>query len=426
LLGIRRLVVAVNKMDLVAFDKARYDDICADFRRFGDPLGFEEIRFFPISALNGDNVVTNSERSPWYTGGSLLEYLETVQFKRSPNDLPFRFPVQTVIRPNLDYRGFAGQVSSGILHPGDEVMVLPSRKTSRVRSIDTYDGSLDEAFYPTGVVIRLEDEIDISRGDMLVSPTQPPTVERHVEAMVVWMAEQPLDMRKAYLIKHCSRYVRTDIRRVEYKVNLDSMAHEKATQLQLNDIGLVKLTTHRPIYADAYADNRQTGAFVIIDTLSNNTVGAGMILRTTAAADDGQDVRSSITPSERSTLAGALPLTAWIHGAPADTLAAVCYEVERQLFAQKILAAVVEAKDENIARDGALALDQLVEVSARLNDAGVMVIAAVPESSRHDRNEARLRIGDGRWREILIGADSEVQDAAAQVMNHLRQTGHVQ
>jgi sulfate adenylyltransferase subunit 1 (EFTu-like GTPase family) len=419
-------VVAVNKMDLVDFNRERYEEICADFRTFGDPLGFREIRFFPVSALDGDNVVATSERTPWYTEGSMLEYLETVEVREQPHALPFRFPVQYVIRPHLDYRGFAGQVSSGIVRPGDDILVLPSMKRSKVRSIDTYDGEMAEAYFPTGVVIRLEDEIDISRGDMLVHADAAPSVERHFEAMVVWMADQPLDVRKSYLIKHCSRYVRTDVRKVDFKVNLDTMAQEKAVNLQLNDIGLVKFTAHRPIFADPYAENRQTGAFVIIDTMTNNTVGAGMILRTTSAPDDGQDIRSTVGPHDRASLAGALSMTAWIQGGPADTLAAVAYRVEQRLFEQGILATVVEAKDENIARDGALALDQLVEVSARLNDAGVIVLAAVAESSRHDRNEARLRVGDSRWREITIGGDSEVDDAVEEVLNHLRQTGRVQ
>jgi bifunctional enzyme CysN/CysC len=422
LLGISRLVVAVNKMDLVDFDQATYDRIVADFRSFSGGLGFDEIRFFPISALNGDNVVTASERAPWYHDGTLLEYLEAVPVENRREHLPFRFPVQYVIRPHLDYRGFAGQVASGVVRKGDTIVVQPSGRTSKVRAIDTYDGEIDEAFPPLGVVIRLEDEIDISRGDVISHVATPPRVDRNIEAMVVWMNEQPLDPSRAYLIKHASRYVRTDIRSIEYRVNLETMENESSDMLHLNDIGRVRFTTHRPLYFDAYVDNRATGAFIIIDTMSNNTVGAGMIqhARDAGATGSSLDVRTQISTTERSAKLGFTARTVWLHGSSADTLAAVAYDVEKALFAQGVLPTVVEVRDPNLHRADSLPQQEAIEVAARLNDAGVFVVVASGASNRVERDDARLRIGDDRYIDMAVAADAEIADAVANVLRMIR------
>ncbi len=256
LLGITHFVVAVNKMDLVDFDKDIYDGICAEF---ADILKGAQFHAIPMSALMGDNVIGLSERTPWFTGPSLLEYLETVDVDVDVTAKPFRFPVQLVLRPHLDFRGYAGQLQSGTIRVGDAVTVWPSGRTTAIKRIVTFDGDLQEAFAPMSVTLTLEDEIDISRGDMLVSG--PVQVAQRFEADIVWMDERPLDPKRMYLLKHTSRVVTADVART----------------LELNGIGQATVSTSRPLIFDAYQDNRFTGAFVLIDPATNFTAGAGMI-----------------------------------------------------------------------------------------------------------------------------------------------------
>ena len=278
LLGIPHMVVAVNKMDLVEFRQAVFDAIRRDFEAFAQQLEIRDAEFIPLSALDGDNVVRRSERTPWYQGPSLLEHLETVPIASDRNLTDFRFPVQTVIRPNLDFRGFAGQIASGVVRRGDILTVLPSGRRSRVKEIVTWDGRLEEAFAPMSVTICLEDELDISRGDMLAAEKSPLYAGRRLQANVVWMSEKPLAPRYPYLLKHTSQLVQARVRHVRHRVNIHSLERQPADGLDLNEIGLVELETHRPLFFDAYAKNRATGGFILIDPLSNETVGAGMIV----------------------------------------------------------------------------------------------------------------------------------------------------
>jgi sulfate adenylyltransferase large subunit len=278
LLGIPHIVVAVNKMDLVEFRQEVFEEIRRDFEAFARLLEIRDIQFIPISALDGDNVVRPSSRTPWYNGPSLLEHLETVPISSDRNLTDFRFPVQTVIRPNLDFRGFAGQVSSGVVRRGDAVTVLPSGRRSRVKEIVTWDGNLEEAFAPMSVTLCLEDELDISRGDMIVAENDPVHAGRRFQATVVWMAEKPLVARRPYLLKHTSQLVQSRIREVRHRVNIHTLEREVADALELNEIGLIEIETHRPLFFDPYSKNRATGSFILIDPLSNETVGAGMIV----------------------------------------------------------------------------------------------------------------------------------------------------
>jgi sulfate adenylyltransferase large subunit len=285
LLGIPHLLVAVNKMDLVEYGEARFKELQAEFRKFCDGLSFKDVTFVPVSALLGENVVQRGQNMPWYQGHTVLGFLENVPIAEDRNLSDLRYPVQYVLRPNLNYRAFAGQISTGIVKKGDKVMVLPSGKTSKVKGIDTYDGEVPEAFAPQSVAIRLEDEIDCSRGDMLVHPENPPRVARSFDAHVVWLHEKPLDPSRSYLLKHTSQVTRVQVDKVHCKIDLVTLREVEVPTLELNDIGRLHLTCHRPLFYDAYRDNRATGSFVIVDALSNATVGAGMIGRETGKQD---------------------------------------------------------------------------------------------------------------------------------------------
>ncbi len=285
LLGIPKLVVAINKMDLVDYSKDRFEELVAEFEGFAVKLGgVGEISYIPISALNGDNVVENSERLSWFGGGSLLDLLEKVEVAYDhPYDRPARFPVQWVIRPasspgGVDYRGYAGQLASGALRRGDEVAVLPGGARTRIAAIDTYDGELEEAVAPMSLSLRLEDELDISRGEMICRPDAAPTVGRELVADICWMAEEPLRAGGRYLIKHTSRGATAIVEEIEDLVDVQTLERTGPPgELALNDIGRVRLRTSSPLVFDPYTSNRRTGSFILIDEANNGTVAAGMI-----------------------------------------------------------------------------------------------------------------------------------------------------
>ena len=287
LLGIKHVVLAVNKMDLVDFSEERFNEIVGEYRKFIEPLGIPDVTCIPLSALDGDNVVEKSARTPWYTGPALLDFLETVHIGNDHNLQDFRYPVQYVLRPNLNFRGFSAKVASGVVHKGDEVMALPSRKKSRVKSIVTYDGELDYAFPPQSVTLTLEDEIDVSRGEMLVHPDNLPYEGRNFEAMLVWMDEEPMDMNKSFFIKQTTNLSRSHVTDIKYKVDVNTMEHlsidngqltRDTLPMQLNQIARVVITTAKELFFDPYRKNKATGSFILIDPITNNTSAVGMII----------------------------------------------------------------------------------------------------------------------------------------------------
>ncbi len=283
LLRIPHLIVAVNKMDLVDWSEERFNAIVAQFSEFASRLEIPEIKFIPLSALHGDNVVEKSTRTPWYQGGALLYTLETVYIGSDHNHIDARFPVQTVIRPNNDahhdFRGFAGRVAGGVFKPGDEITALPSGRTSRITALHGPGGPLAEAFSPMSVVMTLADEIDLSRGDMVVKANTPPTIVREFDAMVCWFSEQPLVPGGKYLIRHTTREARCAVKAVRYKVNISTL-HRVGGDLGIgmNDIGRIHLRTAVPLLCDSYHRNRATGSFILVDEFTNATIAAGMIL----------------------------------------------------------------------------------------------------------------------------------------------------
>ena len=278
LLGIKHIVLAVNKMDLVDFDRQVFEGIVNEFEHFIEPFRIPDVRCIPLSALEGDNVVERSSRTPWYDGPSLLEFLETVHIGNDHNLHDFRYPVQYVLRPDLDFRGFSGKVASGVIRQGDEVMALPSGKRSKVKRIVSYEGDLDYAFPPQCVTLQLEDEIDISRGEMIVHPDNLPQVGRHFEAMLVWMDEQPMDVKKSFYLKQTTNTTRCRIDHFDYKIDVNTLEKSNVDHLELNEIGRAVIVSSKELFYDAYQANKATGAFILIDPITNNTSCVGMIL----------------------------------------------------------------------------------------------------------------------------------------------------
>ncbi|TVR47392.1 MAG: sulfate adenylyltransferase subunit CysN [Puniceicoccaceae bacterium] len=283
LLRIKHLVVCVNKMDLVDYSQEVFDSIVEDFKKFASRLDIGDIRFIPISALLGDNVVTRSDKTPWYQGPPLLYTLETVYIATDANQVDARFPVQWVIRPQTnehhDFRGFAGRVASGVFKPGDEIIALPSGFTSRIRGIHTFEGEVKEAFWPMSVTITLEDEIDISRGDLIAKPNNQPEVAQDLEAMVCWFSDKPLQPRGKYVIRHTTAEARCLVKEVRYKVDINTLHKiEGSPEIGMNDIARIQIRTTKPLFVDPYRANRATGSVILIDEFTNNTVAAGMIL----------------------------------------------------------------------------------------------------------------------------------------------------
>jgi sulfate adenylyltransferase large subunit len=289
LLGIPHFVIAVNKMDLVGYEEAIFRRIQNEYQGYLDSLGVQNAYFLPISALKGDNVVEPSRNMPWFRGPSLLTHLESVDTHNRTDQAPLRMPVQRVSRPDMSFRGFQGQISSGVVRPGDRVKALPSGRWTQVTRVVTYDGDLDEAYAPMSVTLTLADEIDISRGDMLVAGEEP-KVARAFEATLVWFDAHPLDTTHEYLVKHTTQTVQARVEKVKHLVNVAKLETEPASSLAMNEIGVVRISTARPLFFDPYRDNRATGSFILIDRKTNATAGAGMILGAVeGSAESGQD-----------------------------------------------------------------------------------------------------------------------------------------
>jgi bifunctional enzyme CysN/CysC/sulfate adenylyltransferase subunit 1 len=343
LLGISSVVAAINKMDLLEYQEKKFLRLEKEFRALAERLGIREVQCIPLSALAGDNVVERSRNMPWYGGPTLLEYLETVAITRHATPREVRFPIQYVVRPDAYFRGFAGQIASGVIRPGDVVTALPSGQQSRVASIVTYDGPLAAAFSPLSVTLKLEDEIDLSRGDMLVSPEKPPQVSQHFRASVVWMHARPLEPGRPFLIKHCARQVRGKVSKISHRVNMDTLETETAGGLEMNDIAVVDFETSSPLFFDSYQENRTTGSFIVIDPLTNATLGAGMIqenLSASAGILNGPENATSdtpIDPVERHRRHGHYPATILVNARPALTR-----RLERALFNEGFEAMLLE------------------------------------------------------------------------------------
>jgi bifunctional enzyme CysN/CysC len=431
LLGVPRLLVAVNKMDLVGYDQQVFDRITQEYTEFASKLGIREIKFIPVSALQGDFVVRPSSAMPWYAGGTLMEYLESVYVAGDKNHVDFRFPVQYVIRPDQNYRGYAGQVRSGHVRVGDEVVVLPSLRRSKVRSIDYMDSDpsrrqLQVASAPQSVVIALEDEIDVSRGDMLVRAHNIPHVKREFEAMMVWMSESPLDCSRSYIIIHTSRQTKAFISTVSYRVNVNTLQREHGKALHLNEIGRVSITTKTPLFLDSYEKNRATGNFIVVDEDSFQTVAGGMIIdrqpndleqfssepgKTTIKSEFIHREEGEVDRDRREKSFGYRAVTVWCTGLSGSGKSTVAKALESKLFASgrpvyrldgdnvrfglnKNLGFSKEDRRENIRR--------VAEVAKLFNDAGISVICSLISPMQIDRERAKEIVGKDSFVEVYL------------------------
>jgi bifunctional enzyme CysN/CysC len=434
LLGIKHVVVAINKMDLVGYAQESFERIRDEYTDFVAKLELRDITFIPMSALKGDNVASKSDTMPWYSGPPLLDHLETVHIASDRNLSDMRFPVQYVIRPNLDFRGFAGTVASGVLRKGDEIMVLPSGKRSTVKSIVTYDGELEEAFAPLAVTVTLNDEVDVSRGDMLVLPENPPHVSSDIEAMVVWMAEQPFVPGRPYTLKHTTQQVTAEVASFRYGVDVNTLEHRSIARLNLNEVGLVQLSLTQPLACDPYRANSSTGAFILIDRLTNNTVGAGMILETgggrTAgdiwAAEPAVNLKlrqTMIEPGEREQRYSQVPVTVLLVGLTGSGKSRIAYGLERRLWDQGRTVNVLygQSMRQGLNRDLGFTADdrsenlrRSAEVAKLMNDAGVITIAAFVAPHETVREKAKQLIGRDRVLEVYCTAPMDVLRARDQ------------
>lgn len=433
LLRIPHLVVAVNKMDLVDYSEAAYNQITADYTEFANKLNVQDITFIPISALKGDNVVEKSERTPWYDGPTLLHHLEHVNVGASRNMVDFRYPVQYVVRPNQNFRGYAGQVASGRIATGEEVVVFPSGLASTVESIVTADGELEAADVGDSIVITLADEIDISRGDMLVRKRNLPQKSNRIDALICWMNEEPMKPNGSYVVQHTTRLVNGFIGELNYKIDVDTMHREAAETLKLNEIGRIQLTTTQPLFYDRYQLNRATGSFILIDPATNNTVAAGMIRGKSREVGDlveavesksGRQKSSNvvweqegIALADREQKHGHQAAVLWFTGLSGSGKSTIAKRLEQKLFAWGASTMYLDGDNLRHGLNGDLGFSdndrqenirRAAEV-AKLGFAhGHLTLACFISPFTQDRRFARELVPDGRFVEIYVKCDLEV------------------
>lgn len=428
LLGIKHVVLAVNKMDLVDYNQEVFDNICADYKTFVSQLNIPDVEFIPLSALKGENVVDETGKMPWYHGKSILEFLETVHVASDRNFEDFRFPVQYVNRPDLDFRGFTAKVTSGIVHKGDEIMVLPSRKKSIIKQIISYDGELQEAFPPQSVTITLNDEIDISRGEMIVHPDNMPHIERHFEAMLVWMDEKPMNPSTQFYIKHNTNTTKARVDHIKYKVDINTLQKSDINHFELNEIGRIVLTTVKPIFFDPYTKNKGTGSFVLIDPITHNTCAVGMIIDKLESSELTSKISLDeyrnridkgeclINTNERQKRYGQKGATLWITGLHGSGKNELAYHIEKQLFD---MGATVVLLDGSTVRSGLSCeldfsptdhiehLRRVAHIARILNDQGIITICSFISPQEENRAQIAEIIGSERFKLIFMDADLE-------------------
>ncbi|MGE6606487.1 sulfate adenylyltransferase subunit CysN [Halomonas sp. NPDC076908] len=421
LMGMRHLVVAINKMDLVDYSKARFDEIVEEYRAFAKQLGLENITFIPMSALKGDNVIVHSAKMPWYHGTTLLGYLETVELDAEHlQRSPFRMPVQWVNRPNLDFRGFTGMVASGTVRPGDQIRVQPSGNTSTVSRIYTLDGDLEEAIAGQSITLLLDDEIDISRGDVISGVEQPAQTADQFETTLVWMHEEPLLPGRPYLMKLGTQTVSATVTDIKYQVNVNTLEHTASKQLDLNGIGICTLSLNRSVAFDAYKDNHDTGGFILIDRMTNNTVGAGMLHFALRRSQNIHMQHVDIDKQARALAKSQKPAVLWFTGLSGAGKSTIANLVEKKLFAHGQHTYLLDGDNvrHGLNRDlGFTDADRVenvrrvAETAKLMVDAGLIVMSAFISPFRSERQLARDLLEEGEFIEIFVDAPLNVVEA---------------
>ncbi|TVQ74377.1 MAG: sulfate adenylyltransferase subunit CysN [Chromatiaceae bacterium] len=420
LIGIRHLVVAINKMDLVDYSKGRFDEIVDEYRAFGRQLGLEEMTFIPMSALKGDNVIEHGHHMPWYHGPTLMAYLETVEVDEERlQRTPFRMPVQWVNRPHLDFRGFTGMISSGAVKPGDAIRVQPSGKTSRIKQIYTYDGDLAQAIAGQSVTLLLEDEIDISRGDVVSGVDAPAETADQFETTLVWMHDQPLLPGRPYLLKLGTQTVSATVSQVKYQVNVNTLEHTAAKQLDLNGIGVCTLSLSRPVAFDPYKENADTGGYILIDRMSNNTVGAGMLHFALRRSQNIHMQHVDIDKQARAASKGQKPAVLWFTGLSGAGKSTIANRVEKKLHAAGQHTYLLDGDNvrHGLNRDLGFTdadrvenIRRVAEVAKLMADAGLIVLTAFISPFRSERRMARDLMEEGEFIEIFVDTPLDVAE----------------
>ena len=417
LLGIRHVVLAVNKIDLMGYDEDLFDRIVADYRAFAETLGFKSLTPIPMSARYGDNVTVRSQKMPWYAGPTLLQHLEGIDADADVADKPFRFPVQWVNRPNLDFRGFSGTIATGSVKPGDKVVVAASGRQSTVARIVTYDGDLKEAKAGDAVTLTLEDEIDIARGDIIVEPTARPEVADQFAAHLLWMAEEPLLPGRNYLMRIGTQYAPAKVTALKHKVDVDTLEHLAGRTLALNEIGFCNFSTSVQIAFDPYEDNRETGAFILIDRYTNATVGAGMISFGLRRAGNIHLHAALVSRPEREALNGHAPAVLWFTGLSGSGKSTIANLVERQLYERGVRTFLLDGDNvrHGLNRDLGFAdadrvenVRRVGEVAKLFVEAGLVVLCSFISPFRAERGMVRELLPPGDFIEIFV--DTPLED----------------
>ena len=419
-LGVRRLVLAINKMDLIEDKKARFEEIVADYRAFADDLGIETFTAIPVSALKGDNIVERSDAMPWYSGPTLMEHLDTVQIGTRREAAPFRMSVQWVNRPNLDFRGFSGRIAQGTVRPGDEVVSLPSGRTSRVSRIYTMDGDLDVALPRESVTICLEDEIDVSRGSVLAAANDAPATDDRFDTTILWMSETPLSSNQTYLLKLGTQEVSASVLEPDYLIDVNTLAHVQDETMGLNAIGHCTVTTDKPLIFEPYAENRHLGGFILIDRMSNETVGLGLIRRAASGTDIKLRTQTLLVDREaRVRQMQQTPFTVWFTGLKRGGKTYIANRVEQRLFDLGMKTFILDAENvwkglsEDLDFMGADRVEntrRVAEVSKLMNDAGLVVFACFSSPFAVEREQAKRIIGDDNIIEVFVDTPLEVAE----------------
>jgi bifunctional enzyme CysN/CysC len=420
LLGIRHVVLAVNKLDLVEYSEAVFRDIEADYRTFAEEIGLADIVCIPMSALRGDNITGASANTPWYPGPCLIDYLESVVVADDVHAGPFRMPVQWVNRPNLDFRGFSGLIAGGTVSPGDRVRVLPSGSETTVATVVTYDGELDRAVAGQSVTVTLADEVDASRGDVIVGVSDPAGIADEFEAHVVWMAEEGMVPNRSYLLKIGTRTVGAAVDQPKYKVNVNTLEHTAAKTLELNEIGVCNIYLDRAVPFDPYTDNRDMGGFILIDRLTNNTVGAGMLHFALRRAQNVHWQAIEVDRGARAGLKGQRPAVVWFTGLSGAGKSTIANVVEHKLHAAGRHTYLLDGDNlrHGLTRDlGFTTADRVenirrtAEVAALMADAGLIVLVSLISPYRAERQMARELIGDEAFLEVFVDTPLDVAEA---------------